>query len=82
MLNLAQFGQWDRESGRGTSQESTQQSVPTSGLRPSSQSWKHSEVQGIAWNCLELVMSAPAQTDKTVNCEKSEAVRKTVAKFL
>ncbi|KAF2984732.1 hypothetical protein EK904_004049 [Melospiza melodia maxima] len=44
MLSWVQFGQWDKESGRGTSQGSTQQSVHISGLRPSSPSWKHSEL--------------------------------------
>lgn len=68
MLSLVRFGQWDKGSGRGTSRESTQQSVHISGLRLSSQLWKHSEVQAEpvwgAGNCLELFMSAPhKQTD-------------------
>lgn len=67
MLSSVRFGRWDKGSGRGISRESTQQSVPISGLRPSSQSWKHSEVQAeLVWgagNCLELFMAAPTQAD-------------------
>lgn len=70
MPNLVQFGRWDKGSGRGTSQESTQQSVHISGLRLSNQSWKHSEVQTEpvwgAGNCLELFLSAPTQINKSL----------------
>lgn len=85
MLNLVQFGQWDKESGRGTSQESTQQSVHISGLRLSSQSWKHSEVQAeLVWeagNCLELFMSAPKQTDQLLLAENQKWSGKLLQNF-
>lgn len=61
MLSLVQFGQWDKESGRETSQESIQQSVHISGPRLSNQSWKHLEVQiellKVAWNYFYVALN-------------------------
>uniref|UniRef100_A0A9L0T3K8 COP9 signalosome subunit 8 n=1 Tax=Equus caballus TaxID=9796 RepID=A0A9L0T3K8_HORSE len=45
ILNLEEFGQWDKESGREISLGSIQPSTRTSGLRRSSQSWKPLEMQ-------------------------------------